>query len=290
MKYSILDPTGNITAIVTGDTTDAGWQQRIMDAGFRKAAADEIMADHPKVEQVGFLADDASCDGMLIMAGGEFCGNASMSAAALLAMRTGDSAVKTLKVSGAQGPVTVELEATDDSDFKGRVTMPGALEITSIMLSSFEKATAEDMMPGSKRADCLSGREIPLVIMPGIAHAIVTADCGIDAAEAERLLPQLCSNMNMDAMGMMLVEGDLSDSSLSEVKITPIVYVPGAGTLVRENSCASGTAATGCYLAYITGGPVRQTFSEPGGRLTVEVDAAGNVYIEGRVRLIERME
>ena len=43
------------------------------------------------MEQVGFVSapSDSGCDIDLQMAGGEFCGNATMSAAALVAMRSG---------------------------------------------------------------------------------------------------------------------------------------------------------------------------------------------------------
>ena len=45
MRYSILDPTGNITALVESP----------VDPAAQPEAAREIMRLHPEVEQVGFL-------------------------------------------------------------------------------------------------------------------------------------------------------------------------------------------------------------------------------------------
>ena len=73
LQYSILDPTGNITALAESP----------VGAAERQAAAAAIMQRHDDVEQVGFLNPEGE-DGLpaLQMAGGEFCGNATMCAAA----------------------------------------------------------------------------------------------------------------------------------------------------------------------------------------------------------------
>ena len=48
MKYSIFDPTGNITALVEDAVEDS----------LQPSAAAEIMKKHPEVEQVGFVSLD----------------------------------------------------------------------------------------------------------------------------------------------------------------------------------------------------------------------------------------
>ena len=86
IQYCIFDPTGNITALVeTG-----------VDIADQPAAAARIMELEPDVEQVGFITyadNDAIKEGSvpvsIRMAGGEFCGNATMCAAALFAIRSG---------------------------------------------------------------------------------------------------------------------------------------------------------------------------------------------------------
>lgn len=71
LTVTILYPGGNTTAIVEGIPSSQLERKRINDA---------IMKQFPKVEQVGFL--DRSKP-LLQMAGGEFCGNATRSAACL---------------------------------------------------------------------------------------------------------------------------------------------------------------------------------------------------------------
>ena len=257
MNYSIFDPTGNITAIVTEP----------VDIGSRAAAAAEVMRLEPAVEQVGFLLPGKGIyDADLRMAGGEFCGNASMSAAALCAINSGMAAGEkkslVLRVSGTPDPVMVELEAISELSFRGRVSMPEALEITEVLLPE------EDELA------------VPVVSMPGIAHAIVPESFGAEAAE--EMLPSLCAQLGADAMGIMLVDDGFT-------RITPVVYVPGSGITVREHSCASGTAAVGACIAAMTGEHIRMSFAEPGGILTVEADPESGLYIEGRVELMRQV-
>ena len=68
--------------------------------------------------------------------------------------------------------------------------------------------------------------------------------------------------------------------------LIPLVYVPGADTMFWENSCASGSAAAGMYLAAKAGSPVDVTFDEPAGRLRAESDpATGKTVLHGSVIL-----
>ena len=68
--------------------------------------------------------------------------------------------------------------------------------------------------------------------------------------------------------------------------LTPLVYVPGADTMFWENSCASGSAAAGMYLAAKEGKPVDVTFSEPAGSLRVTSDPdRGRTVLYGSLTL-----
>ena len=254
MTYRLFDPTGNITALVTELTAQKD----------RALTASKVMACEPSVEQVGFYLPEVSgFDAGLEMAGGEFCGNASMSAAALTAIeagvKPGEKRTVCLKVSGADGPVGVNLEALTESSFKGRVAMPKALAIR------------QETIPGTDLT-------APVVFLPGIAHALVPEGFGLE--EAEKRLPLMCRDLGLEAMGMMLINEE-------KETLTPLVYVKEVGTLVRENSCASGTASAGAFLAQREGRTVRQTFTEPGGCLTVEAHPDGRLFIEGRVTLLK---
>ena len=73
LRVSIFDPTGNITALVESPVAPEE----------QSAVAARIMERFPQVEQVGFvrLPRESAAPVELCMAGGEFCGNASMSGA-----------------------------------------------------------------------------------------------------------------------------------------------------------------------------------------------------------------
>ena len=72
IDYAVMDPTGNITILVETPVPEAS----------QPFAAARLMELEPAAEQVGFLSSGRDgAELSLRMAGGEFCGNASMSAA-----------------------------------------------------------------------------------------------------------------------------------------------------------------------------------------------------------------
>lgn len=272
-EYKIFDPTGNITALV----------ETQVDPADQPAVASGIMELNPDVEQVGFVtmaAAGASAPGpdvpvRLRMAGGEFCGNATMCAAALYMMANdmaGEATVK-VRVSGAKEPLDVRLVRRDAISFDAAVTMPPAKGIDELKL-------ANGMLPGS------NALRLPIVRMEGIAHVIIEPDSGFfglkdDKALAETLLRGWCGVLKEDCLGMMFV-----DEGEGERVLTPLVYVPGADTMFWENSCASGSAAAGIYLAAKAGEPADVTFDEPAGRLRVTSDpASGRTVLYGSLSL-----
>ena len=270
LKYYIFDPTGNITALVESGVAAAD----------QPAVASRIMERHPDVEQVGFItyADDAAAADVpvsLRMAGGEFCGNATMCTAALYMIRENmpGSAAIMVRVSGAAEPLEVQLRRKDAVSFDAAVTMPPAVGIDELRL-------ADGMLPGS---DSLS---LTTVSMEGIAHVIIEPDSGFfglkdDPALAETLLRGWCGVLGAECLGMMFL-----GEGAALRRLTPLVYVPGADTMFWENSCASGSAAAGIYLAAQAGTPVDVTFDEPAGRLRVESDPlAKKTVLHGSVIL-----
>ena len=288
IRYCIFDPTGNITALV----------ETAVDIADQPAVASRIMEAEPDVEQVGFVtfADSAANEAAdwsvaaarpeecvpvsLRMAGGEFCGNATMCSAALYMIRKdmqGSAAVK-VRVSGAAEPLEVRLARNDALSFYSSVTMPPALGIDELRL-------ADGMLPGD---DVL---KLPIVRMEGIAHVIIEPDSGFfglkdDKTFAETLLRGWCGAIGAECLGMMFLgEGSIIKSEGSAIRtLIPLVYVPGADTMFWENSCASGSAAAGIYLAAKTGKAVDVTFDEPAGKLRVESDpAAGQTILHGSV-------
>lgn len=393
IKYCIFDPTGNITALVETEVRAAD----------RPPVASAIMAAHPEVEQAGFVvfndsrcadasqgdeaarpAQRAAADATtraaadapdaavsLMMAGGEFCGNATMCAAALYAERRGmpaDGAVK-VKVSGAEAPLTVQLEEikgsgacagstvndspraagevgstaarqlSDESAAGGAsgaagnetapaamyaaaVTMPPAIGIEKI--GSAARAGSEEGAASGKDAGGAFG--LPLVRLQGIDHIIIEPDSGFfglkdDSAAAESLIRECCGALGSDCLGMMFLDepeaqaaaqdgqpdaAEAADGCAEKTeaaadcaapggtaerggarRMTPLVFVPGADTLFWENSCASGSAAAGIWLAMKAGSPVDVRLHQPAGSLRVESDpATGRTVLHGTARLL----
>ncbi len=319
--YSILDPTGNITALVE-DPVPISRQP---------AVAAGIMERHQEVEQVGFVhfanienendRDDSreketketkavSCQpnaelnniqAHLRMAGGEFCGNASMCAAALYVIRKQketenpnlspsyglsspgpSSSLVTLKVSGAAYPVEVTLQRTDSYSFQSAIDMPRALGLEQ-----------KKMQYGSLSA------QVPMVRMEGISHMIIEADSPFyhllrEKAAAETAIRSWCRQVEADGLGLMFLgepEGETHVAkSKQERSLIPLVYIPGADTVFWENSCASGSAAAGMYLSDKSTGKVFLTLREPGGILAIESDyGSGRTLLRGQVRLIDQV-
>ena len=283
IQYCIFDPTGNITALV----------ETAVDIADQPAVASWIMGLEPDVEQVGFITYERnSADGSvpisLRMAGGEFCGNATMCAAALCAMHRGlQSGTVPVKVSGASAPFTVSLEQQAPFSYSAAVIMPPAVRIGMVNLQPSGMAGADGAIEDSGAEKINAMLSLPIVEMEGISHIIIEPDSGFlgikeDPELAEALLRQWCGVLGADCLGMMF----LGDGTAFR-PLTPLVYVPGADTMFWENSCASGSAAAGMYLAEKSGSPVDVTFDEPAGRLRVESDpAAGRTVLHGSLTLL----
>ena len=227
LHYCLFDPTGNITALV----------ESAVEVPDQPAVANGIMCRHPEVEQVGFLSLPAfPALPYLRMAGGEFCGNASMCAAALTALRrgmkpeTGSSLL--LRVSGAQRPVAVCLQEEGEGCWSASVTMAPA---RSVEEQAFRFGDLQGMLP--------------LVRMEGISHLLVEPDSPFsrllaDRTAAEQAVRRWCGELQTDGLGLMFVfpseERPAAERALS---LAPLVYIPVSDTLFWENSCASGSAA-----------------------------------------------
>ena len=279
IDYAVMDPTGNITILVETPVPEAS----------QPFAAARLMELEPAAEQVGFLSSGRDgAELSLRMAGGEFCGNASMSAAVYGEIRKngdkGSAREILLNVSGAAEPVKVRVEAltgsgTDDGpQFQGTVEMPRPFRIRR----------AELFLEGEEA-------EIPAVEFEGITHLIIREDAddaaGLDRAarirqDAEHLAPLWCKALGAEALGLMFLNE-------AEGTMKPLVYVPAAGTLVWENSCASGTTASGAFLAeQQSGADLQRSFQislkQPGGSLGIRAEKNGELFLSGTVRLLKK--
>lgn len=171
-------------------------------------------------EQAGFLVLD---ENHFEMAGGEFCGNATRSAAVLLHQKHGKDDLS-FTVSGFAGTVHASVKPLTDAIFFVEVAFPG-------MRVDTRKVTLEDGTPAS------------VVDLGGIVHVVIE---GIfpDAKEMYTLRHrQIVEQFNLgdrDAVGVVWFQREQN-----AIVIHPVVWVRAVDTFYYESSCGSGTIAVG---------------------------------------------
>lgn len=265
VEFVKIDPTQNMTILVTSD----------VDAAIRADVASALMAyEGAYAEQVGFVEDVTSSEtwARLEMAGGEFCGNATMSLAAYLAwgrkLPDGIEREVPLESSGA-GLVSCAVRP-DHGEFFCTLRMPEPERIEERSFSLYGKAY-----------------QFAAVYLPGITHVLVPrVHTGENPRSfAEAAAAAWAGEIETDAFGVILYDE-------SSCAIEPLVCVKTSGTTVWERGCGSGSAAVGAYRAYLAGCRTHSHVRQPGG--VIEVDAefgapgSRNVSITGRVRIVAR--
>ena len=234
-QYVILDPTGNVTALVT----DA------VDPEDEKSLTRELLKQSEQVAYLEAPSQPGAVSSVRLM-GGEFCGNAAMAAAAWLVrdeLKTGKEISLLLQVSGAAKPVFCTVKATA-TGYAGTVQMPDA--------------------PGISK-ETLCGIPFTVVRMEGITHLICE---GIqpEKKEAESLLLRIAEQMPEPAVGLLQWNRETQE-------LLPLVYVRGSESLVWENGCGSGSAAAGALEALRSGLEKLTTpVWQPGGTIRVTAE------------------
>ena len=159
-RYVLLDPTGNLTALVLEPVEPAD----------EAKATRALLA---QCEQVAYLTSPVRPEAVagIRLMGGEFCGNAAMGTAAWLVkgeLKPGDERTFLLEVSGAADPVQCTVRKTEDG-FEGTVEMPGIPQIGE---------------------ETLCGIPFTAVRMEGITH-LICDDRTFEKKEAEKLLGEI---------------------------------------------------------------------------------------------------
>ncbi len=400
LSYYIFDPTGNITILVEGDVPAdmrAGVASELMkreptaeQVGFvscgnsikekeitiaencltEKETARNCLTGNKKERVENCLAGNEKdvADISLGMAGGEFCGNATMSAAVLFAAKyllNGEKSEATY-FSDQCGARKVEeslswdrcearkVEESPSSEHRetGRVEKAPCSDICEVNVSSsgaegIRKVWVEKLGNGlylgtvempeplsiAKKKLSIDGQEydLPVVDFGGITHVIfdvqetpksssqrehtetselsetictdnelkmnlitgndngsdgnpgTSGDFGMIPLDAKKAVVKWCDDLRAESLGLMIFNS-------AEKRLDPYVYVPKAGTLFRESSCASGTTAVGVYLAEKEerNDRVAYSISEPGGKLTVSVIPGNKYFLTGLVKLLEK--
>lgn len=263
INFVKVSPTQNMTILV----------KDVSDRNLYKSISSKLLCyDSIYGEQVGFIEGpkNNAAWARLQMMGGEFCGNATMSLAALLVrdkgLLAGETVTVPLEVSGISGLLGCEV-AVQEQSYLCKIEMPAPKEITKITLD-------------------ISGQviEAKLVCLPGISHVIVeTCVDSIDKnAFVEAALPQLLSLTKEEALGILFFDAATN-------YMLPVVYVKSIGLPVWERGCGSGTAALGAYIANRSGRDLELAISQPGGEITVFVKSehkAVKVWIQGEVKIV----
>ena len=255
VEYTVLDPTGNITILVTSS----------VEISLQPSVASKLMELVPEAEQVGFLSEAEGCDIALRMAGGEFCGNASRSFA-LIASKAqnlkGENDIL-IDVSGSDEDLNVSVNT--DTNYT-KILMPRALRVFS---------------------EEIFGHPAQIADYGGIMHVVVR---NIEASEETFVKYKEYINGKYDPPAMGVMFWDEETKSL-----TPVVYVKDVDTTYFEGSCGSGSTATGTCFGILDGdGEHHYSLPQPAGTIDVtcivEGGIAKEVYIEGPVGLTDIIE
>lgn len=288
IEYYLMDPTGNITVLVVSFVSKEN----------RAYIAGRLMEAEPSCEQVGYVqlpetdaklisGRDKEVDIILNMSAGEFCGNATMSTAALFCKNLGTSIGESQKVvvdsSGAENPIAVDITTQDSESgiYSGRVNMPRPRHIY------FHKFTYDGAV-----------YELPVVDFGGISHIpmmlndkdVIAFTEGRNVSDvslrdkAEKAVRKWCADIDADGLGLLFV--DNNNNYVNQIKMFPLVYIPGCDSCFWENSCGSGTCAAGAYFSYVLEDKnVMLQVLQPGGSLSVEV-ADNEYYLGGSVKIL----
>lgn len=242
ISYLIYVPGGNGTALVE----KLGYSPEV-----RKQINDKIMEDNGDiVEQVGFVEKGSQPE--LKMAGGEFCGNATRSAAYYY-------------LDGKPGEIKIKVN--DDL----------------INAGVYENGDAWCEIPLYFGNDVITQVEAGIykVKMNGMTTIVVSDNVAEDYLnDMENIKAHGMNFINKyqlnecEAVGIMFLE--VIDSVL---KINPVVWVKSIDTLFYETACGSGTTATVMVEAYKRKDSCSMDILQPSGhKITAQIK-----YDEGRI-------
>lgn len=248
LTYTIYHPAGNATALV---------DSLVLDASQRQAINDLILTKHPDVEQVGFLAPKSAPQ--LLMAGGEFCGNATRSAA--FAYLNGHPGQMALKVY--DGQQTVHAGFNEEGAWSEIPLLAGNEPVTPLANGYY------------------------LVRLAGITHLVVPVTTKPTNLKEQALaLIEQYQVDDPDCVGVIFVDYQLN-------AIYPVVLVKAVHTLFAETACGSGTVAVSLVTAFKNHRDSALRLKQPSGEyITAKVNAAmteanivGSVTVLGRYTL-----
>ena len=264
LKFIKTSPTENMTLLIE---TPVPREQHL------EIAEKLISYGSVYAAQAGYIEEpeNPAAKKRLQMMAGEFCGNASLSLAAVLAeekgLSIGEETEILLEVSGADSLVNCQMKK-EEKGFSGRVAMPlpKAIEHKEFHLEG-------------------ETYELAVVVFEGISHIIVPVSLwGEKGKEKAELAAKVWGDQMTAAFGILLF-----DEEKGELK--PLVSVQGV-TLIWERGCGSGTCAIGAYLAAKEGESLSISLKQPGGIMGAEVSYENgtfkSLHITGKVSIVAK--
>ncbi len=246
IKYKILNPGGNKTALVKGNEyTD--YQKRLINK--------MIMERNPQVEQVGFLSNKIK---RLEMAGGEFCMNATRCAIYEYSKENREEVE--ISVSGTNkilvgrilndNKVEVRLDIGKNMDDLIEIKNDFiCVKIDGILIAILDEEKSKKYIQKLKENEEVAKNELKQLMITEI-----------DSEEK--------------AIGIMLLEKESE-----KTKINPIVWVKEIDTVFYETACGSGSLGVAIYK-YLKNKDKKIELIQPSGySINIEIDENKN-YIE----------
>lgn len=255
VEYRKFIPGGNNTALVL---------QNGYSAKEKKAINDVILKQDPSIEQVGFVNPEKLPE--LQMAGGEFCGNATRSAAFFY-------------LTGKPGVTEIVVNGKDH-----------------IHAGVYENGNAWCEIPLYHGRDVILEKETGIyqVRMNGMVSIVIKEDVAKQYLQDKNKLKTVAVKFidkyhlrENEAVGVMFLEKDES------LKIHPVVWVRDIDTLYYETGCGSGTTATAMVEAFLKKKSQKLEIVQPSGlaitaEIIVENGEITKAVISGEVKTDEK--
>jgi len=215
--------------------------------------------EYAHAEQVGFIVPPKSPDSVLRleMAGDEFCGNATLSAAAYVkykGMFPGEEFF--IETSGVDLPIKCQVKAKSDFLYTAKCEVPlcGVIEKLCVSVNG-------RIFSGS------------IVNFAGISHFIT--ESRLDAEMYDEILAEIIKHVHSGAIGII----PYRETDDGNFEIKPYVYVKQTNTRVFERGCGSGSLALGHYLKAKAVCGAHKIY-QPGGVITVEVGEKSVISVD----------
>lgn len=259
IKYSIYKPAGNDTALVYGTNYTKEQKKKINDA---------IMEKHSNIEQVGFISN---VNKELQMAGGEFCGNATRSAAYNF-------------LNGAEDNTEILVNSKD---------------VINAGVDNKKNAWCEIPLVKDKNVITKKDDGIYIVKIKGIILVVLQdlvskkyLDTNHDLKQIGKQIIEKYKLENNSAVGVIFCEKDDK-----VIKIKPVVWVKTIDTLFAETACGSGSIAVCMVEAFLKKQSVLIDIVQPSGliitsKVSYEKDnffkaiISGNIENDGKIYYI----